>query len=246
VAIQSWVSNSHGTLVFGLVTTHGVYLAADSRGTDPVSDEAQKLFKCGDNAFVAIVATLVGRSAKLSLRKKPMFTGTIDLTEILHHACETYQGDGQDVVSYVASYLYYPLKRYWEFMTPPPELVKESLSGGMKFCTVPIAMRSNGSMQVSELQFPFSADGSLLPPTNTIRPPSETAIVWGQYQPVDSIDLEPLTHEATITCIDELYNAAKRTYPETVGGPIDIGIIDENGARWISRKRDLDHSFVNA
>jgi hypothetical protein len=234
---RSHSSDSHGTLILSLATPHGIYLAADSRATNPQRDDAQKLFKIGASAFVGIVATLVGRSEMQSKRRKTMYSGTIDLTEILYHAATTYD-DKHDLLSYVAGSIYHPLKRYWEFLQVSGQQVSETL-GGWHFCTVPVVCLSQGQFQIFELQFPF-ADTGLLPPTRRLR--QESGIVWGQCPKVDSIDLNPQTPEAANASIQAIYRAAHAAYPDTVGGPTDIGIVDRDGARWLSRKGDVNES----
>jgi hypothetical protein len=237
---SSCSSDSHGTLILSLTTPHGIYLAADSRATNPRRDDAQKLFQIGPNAFVGIVATLVGRSEMQSVRRKTMCSGTIDLTEILHHSALTYDAR-DDLVGYIAGSIYFPLKRYWEFLQVSGRQVSETLGGSWHFCTVPIVSRINAQLLICELQFPFSETG-LLQPTRKWR--DETAIVWGQCPNVDSINQDAQTEGAAKALIESIYEAAHSTYPDTVGGPTDVGIVDQNGARWISRKRDVNESLM--
>jgi 20S proteasome alpha/beta subunit len=49
------VGDSRGTMILAVCTDHGVYLACDSRVTNPSSDSAQKIFQCGASAFIAII-----------------------------------------------------------------------------------------------------------------------------------------------------------------------------------------------
>jgi hypothetical protein len=240
-ASNSSSSNSHGTLIVSLPTPHGIYLAADSRATNPQRDNAQKLFQIGPNAFAGIVATLVGRSEMQSVRRKVMCSGTIDLTEILYHCALIYDMK-HDLIEYIAGAIYFPLKRYWDFLQVSGREVSGTLGGSWSFCTIPVVSGIDGRLLIRELKFPFS-ETELLQPTSKVR--EETAIVWGQYPNVGSINLSPQTEETATACIKAIYDAAHSAYPDTVGGPTDVGIVDQNGARWIARKRDIDEFLVD-
>lgn len=177
-----------------------------------------------------------------SERRRTMCSGTIDITEILHHIALTYGGE-HDLLGYVAGSIYAPLKRYWAFLQVDGRQVSETLSGGWSFCTVPVVSRTDGKLRIFELQFPFS-DSELLQPTSRQR--EESGIVWGQCPSLDSIDLDPQTPEAARACIEAIYRSAQLAYPDTVGGPTDIGIVDQNGARWLARKREVNEPSMGA
>jgi len=235
---------SRGTLVLGMVTKHGAYLAADSRGTNPKTDEAQKLFQFGEHAFAAILGTLSARAEKQSLRKRPLYTGTIDLTEILHHASVGYT-DGTDLISYIANHVHTPLKAYWDFLTPSAKAVSDSQDGSVCVCTIPIIQNSGGIVIVSETHFNFAPNGNLTEPTTRVRFDSRTkttevAYTWGQCPENTGIDFEPDTPSAALVTISTLFARAKSSFPNTVGGPVDIGLVDSSGCWWISRKGNFE------
>jgi hypothetical protein len=239
--------SASGTLALALVTKHGAYLAADSRKTNPSVDSAQKVFQCGPNTLIAIVGTLVGNSEKLSLRKATMFKGVIDLTELLHHICATYSNE--DVIPHIVGHLYRSIKRWWDFVGPDADQLLATYDG-LCFATIPIVQRNGGDVVVSETHFMFSETAELLQPTHKIRfhqrvKSTEVAYVWGQHPELEGIDFEPDTPEAALESIAALFARATIAYPQTVGGPTDIAVLDANGARWISRKGSLDQSAID-
>ena len=222
--------DSRGTLILSVRTPDGVYLASDSRGTNPLTDSAQKIVSCGQSGFLALCGTIICRAALPGES-----VATLDLTAMLGKISSEYDGTS-DLVEHAALRAYAMLKPFWQYhVEPAPEAFLNSQTVKESICTIPIVDRRPGAVRVWEVQFPFSTSGELLKPIYRER--VDEVIAWGQL-PKDpaAIPFPSNSRRSVLRYIDAMYAVSTLFHPETVGGPTDVGFVDLNGAEWVRRK----------
>lgn len=111
------------------------------------------------------------------------------------------------------------------------------------FCEIPILTCPNGRIDISVVKFTFTDQGELLDPVAekcfNEAEKSERAITWGQAID-DGIDFQPDSRERVFEFIDALYAKAVSLHPDTIGGPVDVGFINRDGATTWLKTKDLD------
>jgi hypothetical protein len=222
---------STGTLILSVRSARCVYLASDSRRSDPLSDSAQKIFRCGDFGFVALCGT-VAATAALPNNKE---TGTLDPMAMLNTISCEYDGVG-DLVQHVVDRSYATLKEFWErYVEPSPGAFWDSGRAHKPVCTMPTITRNVDMIEVHEIQFPVSESGILLYPKHRVR--NEDIICWGQ-RPLDADEIlfDPSSMASILSYIDAIYSRSAFLYPQSVGGHTDIGCVNSHGSQWIRRK----------
>jgi hypothetical protein len=225
-------------MILAVRSKRGTYLACDSHCSNPASDEAQKIFQCGSSAFIAISGTVVARGSAVYPDGK-VVSGTLDLMELLDRVCSDYAGDNTDLVEYVATGVFHPLWKFWQqCVVPAPEafLAKTPPTHDSVLTLSGIATIGS-SMRVFEIQFPFLRTGQLgqlVPPT--VKDFDHEITGWGHTVDSDGIDFDLRRGRGVVPFILRMYARSALKYPDAVGGPTDIGFLDKNGARWISRK----------
>jgi hypothetical protein len=168
----------------------------------------------------------------------------LDLTAALGEMTAQYTGDGPDLPRYVVQHLYLPLLAYWKFADLSAPTVFAAC--GPSFCTIAIVSRQPDAVQIVEIDFPLSeTEGLLGPKTRSYSATDGSMSWWGSCPAIDSLNLDTSMPEAAKKSINAIYDLAKITFPKVIGGPVDIGMVDENGARWISRKGNLDRSTTD-
>jgi hypothetical protein len=236
----------HGTLILAALTRHGAYLAADSRSTGPELNSVQKVFQCGSNAFVGITGHLVARGQTIGAQGQVLCDASINIMEILRHFSSEYSGDGTDLVDRVTRRIYDFLAGYWMLVIRPSrDSFLASYPNVSEFCEIPILGRIGGAYNLVSIHFPLSADGRLLKPSVQDRfegadENTEYIIAFGKPVDGEGIEADFRTSEGVLATMAALYRKAIAAHQDTVGEPIDIGFLDENGARWIATKLNLD------
>jgi len=236
---------SRGTLILAIRTPHGDYLTADSRLTNPSTDSGEKLFKCGERAFIGLTGHVIDRQSVLSIEGRLMISGVLNISEILRHLSARYVGDGSDLPRRIAGLVFPILESWWSlFIANNKEGFVASCAGSLSFCEVPVLSRIGVIGRLSVVRFPFSPGGELLQPEVKAFPDDadgslEEIRAFGESIAADWADLPLGDRAAVMDTVSILYEVGTSTHPHTVGGPIDIGFIDDNGASWIVRKKDL-------
>ena len=236
---------SRGTLILAVRTPHGAYLTADSRLTNPSTDSGQKLFKCGEHAFIGLTGHVIGRPSVSSIEGRIMYSGVLNISEILRHLSAIYDGDGSDLPERIAGLVFRILEPWWRlFIANREEEFIASCAGSLSFCEVPVLSRIGAIGRLSVVRFPFSPRGELLPPEKQTFDDNadgdlEEIRTFGESIAGDFAYLPLGDRAAVLDTVSILYQVGTSTHPHTVGGPIDIGFIDDNGASWIVRKKDL-------
>jgi hypothetical protein len=94
-------AQSCGTMILAVRTGHGVYLAADSRMSNPVSENAQKIFMCRASAFIAISGTLILRG--FFDRENGRTRTSLNLMKVLTDVSSGYaESDAMSLPEYIA------------------------------------------------------------------------------------------------------------------------------------------------
>ena len=224
---------STGTLILAVRTERGIYLASDSRSTNPRLDTAQKIFKCGHVAFVALCGTVIARIAS-PLPHGEESVATLNLMTMLDEISNEYPGNC-DVVEYTKRRTYATLDSFWKvYVEPSPEVFLASQPANGVLCTIQVICW-RGIDEVHEIRFPYSPSGQLLDPVSMDR--SEQVVGWGNI-PDDAAEISTHTgsRASVLAYIDTMYARAACLYSESVGGDTDVGFVDGYGARWIRRK----------
>ena len=232
---------TRGTLILAITTKHGV--AADSRGTNPASDEMTKIFNCGLTSFMAVTGHLVIRAEQRTRSGKAQCQGMLNTVEILREIAVTYTGDGgDDLANRIKDGMYRRLRPFWELLIEPsPEVFLAGCGGAAFFCEVPIVSLIANRVSILVVRFPFSPEGQLLAPVVDQRfigslGRTEEVISWGVAPEYKGIDYQPDSPAEVLKTISAIYEQTVAAHPDTVGGPVDIGFIGETGAEWLARK----------
>jgi hypothetical protein len=231
--------SSPGTLVVTVRTNDGIYVACDSHLTGsvvaPPSDQAQKIFQCGSKAFIAISGTVVAR-AGIAQPDNTLAFVALDLGRLLDEISSRYFGDNSDLVQFVASQMYHPIADFWErYIAPSPEsFLSAQQPTHTSICTLSGALAIQGRYQVFEIQIPFTKDGHVANPT--VQYKHDKILGWGHVPDADGLDDSLTNRSGVIGFISALFRRSVELFPDAVGGPIDIGFLDANGARWLKRK----------
>ncbi|HKW97255.1 MAG TPA: hypothetical protein VJN43_05940 [Bryobacteraceae bacterium] len=238
------MGRSRGTLIAAIFTTQAAYMAADSRGTSPKSDGEQKLFKCGNVAFIGLAGTLINRATVWSNDQKDMLCqGEFRTNAVVAEFAREYPGDASNAPNNLSRKIEELLNPYWKcFIEPCGQCYVRSNPSGI-FCSIPILSWINGSPNLSELRFEHSMiTAKLSQPVlkhYQIEVPDGFQKIqqWGGTVNTNGIDLSGDSEERVLQVIESLYDRAISVDPETIGGPVDIGRIDGNGLCWIRYKR---------
>lgn len=231
---MGWIELSCSTLILSIRTQHGVYLASDSRSTNPQSDSAQKIFKFGGNGFAALCGTVTARAGLPPLDGKQT-VATLDLMAMLSEIANEYDGC-HDLVEYAMYRSYRTLKPFWEaYVEPYPEAFLKQKPENDLLLMIPAIRRSAAQIEVWEIRFPLGQSGQLLAPEYRQR--DEPVVGWGKL-PDDANSIRfPLSERGSVlSYIEKMYARAIQLYPDSVGGCIDIGYLDVGGAEWVRRK----------
>jgi len=225
-------------MILAVRTNHGLYLACDSRLTNPASDAAQKIFRCGSHAFIAISGTVIHRSS-LPQPDGSELNGTLDLMKLLDRVSSKYFGDNSDLIEYLAGNVHGPHWTFWQqYIMPEPQAF---LSAQLPFDTTVFTISGiatvNGMALVFQIRFPFLASGQLDKPIVQYFDHEITG--WGKTVEADGIDYTLAHRSGVLAFISAMFTRSADRHPDAVGGPTDIGFLDGDGARWIIRK-DLD------
>lgn len=231
--------SSSGTLVITVRTDHGIYVACDSHLTNPPagqpSDQAQKIFQCGPKAFIAISGTVIARAGSVQPDTADAFVA-LDIGRLLDEISARYLGDNSDLVQHVASQLYYPMAEFWErYIAPSPEAFLSMQQPSHKsICTLSGVLAIYGQYRVFEIQFPFTKDGRVANPT--VKYQADRIVGWGHIPDAEGLDDSLTDRSGVVRFIRALFQRSVERSPDVVGGPIDIGFLDADGARWLKRK----------
>ena len=232
------------TLILFLPTSHGAYLAADSRhdGGDPAErDQARKIFLCGPHGVCAISGAL-----RVTVREQ-----TLSIAAILSDLSQRIpDGPAQEQVRFLASELHAAIDAYWQKNIQDQRLAQPltRLLLAPTVSTVLYAKRdSSGEMFLYQIFFPFRqaqhAEGGWL---HTLRDPVIQAadaarpLAQGKTDCMNIRADEPpavSTPEETLSTIRFLYQRSQQ-FDEfcraIIGGPTRVAIIDPTGnARWV-------------
>ena len=234
--MPAMAETSCGTMILSVRTTRGVYLACDSRATNPSRDDAQKIFMCGSFAFIAICGVIVLSGTKRTTEGEAL-GATINLMKTLEHFSMTNAVNGDNFVIYLGQVMIVSIRAFWdECVSPYPEAVRSAMvSSPSEVFTIAGIVLIGDQVRVFAIHFPYASNGGLADPTYEYQD-TEQVVGWGQTDGVVAPDSE-LTHLRSV--IDYLTGAYRRSaerHPDSVGGQIDVGLIDTNGARWIAKK----------
>lgn len=232
------------TLILFLPTSHGAYLAADSRhdGGDPAErDQARKMFLCGPHGVCAISGAL-----RVTVREQ-----TLSIAAILSDLSQRIpDGPAQEQVRFLASELHAAIDAYWQKNIQDQRLAQPltRLLLAPTVSTVLYAKRdSSGEMFLYQIFFPFRqaqhAEGGWL---HTLRDPviqpadAARPLAQGKTDCMNIRADEPpavSTPEETLSTIRFLYQRSQQ-FDEfcraIIGGPTRVAIIDPTGnARWV-------------
>ncbi len=237
-----------GTLILFLPTPHGFYVTADSRhdgGPAAEADQAQKIFLCGENAVCAISGAL-----RITVTKPDGSAETFDIAAALDRIGRDLPPDAQ--ATQVAAAIYADLRTFWvQNLADPVAIPLSQRTLAPSVSTILFARRNaaTGGMDLSQIQFPFSESAieghgwvhDLRPPV--IRPADASRpLAQGKTEcMLITADQPPAieTPEETLETIQALY-ARTQIDPyckSIIGGPVDIAVIGDEGARWLSRKQ---------
>lgn len=253
-----------GSLVVCLVTPGAVYLAADSRyagAKAAVRDSARKLLPCGSSALCGISGLLRFTRTELDRRDEtPASQMTFELAEIITSTrFETCEDTEPALASAFAECLYQALVPVWSvfanqldrpFNTKGASITNPSIltlaelfyaswnaSDRPFLCTITLKHsfhRSESGQYNSVLKRPVVQpvlDGPVTRPRIYLRgkrscayPPPVPGLIKGDFQAVEFI--ERIFRSAQL----------KRRCAMAIGGPIDIGVINPLGRRWLREK----------
>lgn len=244
---MSFLAAALGTLILFLPTSHGLYVAADSRndgGDAAQADEAQKIFLCGTHGVCAISGAM-----RLTVTKKDGTTGELDVAEALRKAARDAPAAG--VPAFLSERMNAAIAEFWrQHMNEPVGTRLTARLLAPSVCTILVATAESGpeSARLDQIQFPFveraNEDGTF---SHELQQPvirqadPKRPLAQGKTDCMKiTADMPPAieTREETLTTIRALYERTQYDpYCKTIiGGPVDIAVILPDGAHWLRRK----------
>jgi hypothetical protein len=236
-----------GTLILFLPAQHGLYVTADSRhdGGEPAErDNAKKIFLCGPNSICAISGAL-----RLTVTPPNGEAQVLEVAQLVEHVAGGLEG--QPAVRELAGQIHQRLAPFFEANLSQP--VGSRLSARLtapSVCTILFLHREpdTGLTQLWQVQFPFGEEPvegggwrhllrpPVIRPADPRRPLAQGRTECIQIRADQPPDLE--TRKRTLETIHLLYARAglDSSCSTVIGGPVDIGVIDEAGAHWLARK----------
>lgn len=242
------------TLILFLPTPHGLWVAADSRydgGSLSRKDEARKIFLCGKRAICAISGALI-LNAKTQDSAGVIREGSFALGDLVEKlSAEIPEASADEQIAWLSKRVHEGLEPFWkEYIGGRPQGRPMSASlGAPSVCTLLFVKReANEDTTLVQVQFPFreirTAEGWLhelqapvARPADPRRPLAQGATTCPRIDPAEPPLVD--TREQTAATLKRLFEQTRDGgYCESViGGPVDIAMIDEEGAAWIAKKQ---------
>ena len=223
-------------MILAVRTTHGVYLACDSRATNPQKNDVQKIFRCGSVAFIAICGVIVLSGTKRTTEGENL-QATMDLMRTLEHFSLTSAVSGEKFVEYLRQVMFVSLCTFWDdHIRPYPEALRSAMASSPDtlFTIAGIVLMDN-EVRIFEILFPFLPGGELSEPQYKYHD-TERIVGWGRIEGIDGLDSNLSNLQGVVDYIALAYARSAISHPDSVGGHTDIGCINAHGARWISHK----------